>query len=190
MYTHFATIRSRRSGIHKVQLLRADVVPLLTLAFLLLFFFVYERTNGPLRQLELWMPPKPGYRGCGGFYSIDENKIYTIILDKDKIYTYGFYPDLKADTVAYENLPAVVAGHLNRHPNRCAKGAKLEEIKATRCWDPIFIIKPRNTCTYGQFISAMSEMERYQVAKYAIADYTANDEELLQYAHSQAISQP
>lgn len=161
---------------------RIDMTAMVDVAFLLLTFFVLTATMSNSAVMDLTMPPKvtdetPEDQTKA---DVEETKILTIILDEnDMVRTYWKVTDPVVDSTDYAGLHDKLAAHINRKANRCPKGTKAEDIKASQCWDPIFVIKPRKKSRYKNLIDVLDELAVVGATKYAITDFGETDSLIL-----------
>jgi len=160
---------------------RIDMTAMVDVAFLLLTFFVLTATMSNSAVMDLTMPPKKEDLKPEDLKAdVEETKILTIILDEnDMVRTYWKVTDPVVDSTDFKGLREKLAAHVNRKPNRCPKGTKQEEMKASGCWDPIFVIKPRKKSRYKNLIDCLDELAIVGATKYAITDFKENDSLIL-----------
>lgn len=159
---------------------RIDMTAMVDVAFLLLTFFILTTTLATPQALELIKPPK--LEDLEQQLEVAESKVMTIILgEKDKVYYYLGVTEPKILTTDFsaEGIRKEIQNHLNRFPNRCPKGTSAEDIKKSRCWDPIIVLKPNNSCRYKNMVDILDEMRINKVLKYALAEVTPQDSILL-----------
>lgn len=178
----------RFSGKRPRRPLRLDMTALVSVSLLLLIFFVYERTQGALRVVDFHQPPKERGCGihCGGCGDIHEEKLFTMILGRDKVYSYWRVSTPVVDSFPYDSLKIKLLAHKYRYRNLCEKGLSLADIKASKCWDPIFVVKPRKDCRYGQFMACLNELSRLRMQKYAIDTEYQADSMIIQGQYAMA----
>ena len=135
---------------------RIDMTAMVDVAFLLLTFFILTTTLATPKAMELIKPPK--LDKPEDQLEVAESKVMTILLgENDK----------------------AIQKHLNRFPTRCPKGAKIEEIKASKCWDPIIVLKPTKVCKYKNVVDILDEMRINSVPKYALGEVSPDDSLLM-----------
>jgi biopolymer transport protein ExbD len=159
---------------------RIDMTAMVDVAFLLLTFFILTTTLATPQALELIKPPK--LDNPEDQLKVDEKKVMTIIMgENDKVYYYMGVTEPKMETTDFssDGIRKQIQMHLTRYPNRCPKGATAEEIKSSKCWDPIIVLKPNKTCKYKNMVDMLDEMRINQVLKYALAEVTPEDSLLL-----------
>lgn len=156
-------------------------------AFLLLTFFVLTATMSNSGVMELTMPPKVDEEMEDELrQKIVEDKILTLIVDEnDKVSYYVGAVDedveVKETDYSQSGLRRVLLGHLNYNKQlgvpRCetGKGARVTK----DCWDPIFVIKPRDGARYKNLVDLLDELAITQAPKYAIDKFTETDSLLL-----------
>ncbi len=164
---------------------RIDMTAMVDVAFLLLTFFVLTATMSNNAVMELTMPPKVDDPEQEEQLrkKIAEDKIMTIVLQSnDKI---GYYIGIQDavvgeanfGTTGDESIRNVIEEHLRgdgRLP-RCPKGAK----DVSNCWDPIFVVKPKNQAKYKNLVDLLDEFAITNAPKYAIDKFTATDSLIL-----------
>ncbi len=142
-------------------------------AFLLLTFFVLTATMTNSAMMELTLPPKEAEDDPEGKQKIDEKKIMTLVISSGDtvIYFVGVTdPEIKYTTFEADGVRNVILEHLNRHSPLCKKG---DDIKS--CWDPIFLIKPKDTSRYKNVVDLLDELAITQAPKYAMVKYADSD---------------
>lgn len=160
---------------------RIDMTAMVDVAFLLLTFFVLTATMTNSAVMDLTMPPKAeDIPEDQKSVDIEETKILTIILDEnDMVRTYWKVTDPVVDSTDYAGLRDKLLAHLNRQQNRCPKGTSAADIKASRCWDPIFVVKPKKKSRYKNVIDCLDELAIIGATKYAITDFKEQDSLIL-----------
>jgi biopolymer transport protein ExbD len=162
---------------------RIDMTAMVDVAFLLLTFFILTTTLATPQALELIKPPK--LDNPEDQLEVAESKVMTILLgEDDKVHYYVYLngskePTIKTTDFSDEGIRKAIQEHLNRFPNRCPKGAKAEEIKASKCWDPIVVLKPTKTSRYKNMVDILDEMRINNVLKYALGEVTPDDSLLM-----------
>ncbi|WP_044018541.1 ExbD/TolR family protein [Hymenobacter sp. APR13] len=164
---HF-TGHARRAGRRLAS--SPDMTSMVGLGFLLVSFFLMAADFARPTVMELAMPvkPKPEDMGavCGGYLNV-----MTVLIDADdKLYC---YPGL-ASVLSKTNL---------KQTNFSAEGLRqvlLENRKNP--YAALVLIKPSNQSSYQALVNVLDEMSITETSKYAIADLTAEDEQLIEYA--------
>jgi biopolymer transport protein ExbD len=166
--------------VQKKKSTRIDMTAMVDVAFLLLTFFILTTTLATPQALELIKPPKLDDPDLE--LKVDEKKVMTIIMGADdKVYYYMGITDPKVETTDFsaEGIRAQIQKHLNARPDRCPKGATVEEIKASKCWDPIIVLKPNITSRYKNMVDILDEMRINGVLKYALSEVSPQDSVLM-----------
>jgi biopolymer transport protein ExbD len=160
---------------------RIDMTAMVDVAFLLLTFFVLTATMTNSAVMDLTMPPKVDPKEKVDVTAdVEEKKILTIILDeKDVVRMYWKVTDPEVDSTDFAGLRDKLLVHLNRQQNRCPKGTSLADMKASRCWDPIFVVKPKKKSRYKNLIDCLDELAIIGATKYAITDFKEQDSLIL-----------
>jgi len=175
---------------------RIDMTAMVDVAFLLLTFFVLTATMTDNVVMELTMPPKADNVPDDEKYKkIREDKIMTIILDKeDEVKYFVGITEPDVQTVGFENdgvrkalLSHLTYGRQNGIP--LCKDVNNEGINEGRCWDPIFVIKPRNESSYRNLVDLLDELAITQAPKYAIDKYTNADSLVIAQSEERAAAE-
>lgn len=163
---------------------RIDMTAMVDVAFLLLTFFVLTATMSNSSVMELTMPPKVEKDMEEELYQkIRENKIMTLILDEeDSIKYFIGVTEVEVGKAHFgskgaESIRNVLQKHLQgdgRLP-RC----KGKEVDDATCWDPIFVVKPKNQSRYRNLVDLLDELAITGATKYAIDKFSANDSLIL-----------
>lgn len=166
---------------------RIDMTAMVDVAFLLLTFFVLTATMSNSGVMELTMPPKAeDIPEEEKRQKIIEDKILTLIVDEeDKVsyYVGSIDEDVEVKETNYDKdgLRKVILGHLNYNQvlgtPRCETGKGARVVKG--CWDPIFVIKPRDGARYKNLVDLLDELAITEAPKYAIDKFTETDSLLL-----------
>ncbi|GAB4415693.1 MAG: biopolymer transporter ExbD [Bacteroidia bacterium] len=152
-------------------------------AFLLLTFFVLTATMADDVVMELTMPPKiDNPQDQEDLYKkIREDKIMTIVLDsadKVKYYVGITEPEIKTTTFDNEGVRKAIFEHLNfgkQNGLPLCKDVDNQGINEGRCWDPIFVLKPKNSSRYSNLVDLLDEMAITEAPKYAIDKFSPED---------------
>ena len=164
---------------------RIDMTAMVDVAFLLLTFFVLTATMTNSAVMELTMPPKVDTPEEEEQLrqKIAEDKIMTIVLEADDHIAY--YIGIRDAETGEGNFGSsgdksirkIIEDHLKgdgRLP-RCAKGTK----DVSNCWDPIFVVKPKNESKYRNVVDLLDEFAITEAPKYAIDKFTEVDSLIL-----------
>lgn len=161
------TGRARRAGRRAAS--PPDMTPLVGLGFLLVSFFLMAADFARPTVMELVMPVKPKHteltQGCCG------GSLITVILDKhNEIY---YYPGLLyegSETKAYRTdlSPAGLR-------------QVLLDFRKKSC--TMVLIKPSDQSSYQALVDVLDEMNITDTKRYALTDLSAEDQQLLDYAH-------
>ena len=149
---------------------RIDMTAMVDVAFLLLTFFVLTATLSDQFVVELVMPVE------GPTAEIAEQKLLTLVLEENDEITYYHgitEPNIQTTHYGVQGLRKVLQEHLNRYEHRCEGKQKRD------CWDPIFLIKPKQKATYRNVVDVLDELAIVQAPKYAIGDFTPADSAFL-----------
>lgn len=169
--------RSPGNSRRKNKSTRIDMTAMVDVAFLLLTFFVLTATLQQNSVMELVVPPKCEGPDCT--VDVKENKILTLILEKDHLsYYLGNEVDqLKTSNYASSKVRSILTAHLNRYPNRCDRKINAD------CWDPIFVVKPMQNCKYKQLVDLLDELAIVDAKKFALDSFSEADSLLLAQAN-------
>lgn len=150
---------------------RVDMTPMVDLGFLLITFFMLTTTLMEPKALPLVMPAD------GPHTAVAASKSMTLLVRADR--TVSWYEGTGDDPAG---LPQV------RHRTFAAAGGIGEVIRARQRavaarWGDSeelgVIIKAENGASYGNVVDALDEMKINRVARYALADITPQEEQLL-----------
>lgn len=163
---------------------RIDMTAMVDVAFLLLTFFVLTATMSNSSVMELTMPPKidDPKQEEDAYKKILEDKIMTIILDADdEVRYYVGITEPDVETVGFDDKGIRDAIKEHIYGNKMRLGIPLCKevnnagINEGRCWDPIFVIKPKDVSKYRNLVDVLDEMAILQAPKFAIDKYTNAD---------------
>ena len=165
--------KSPSKGRRKSKSTRIDMTAMVDVAFLLLTFFVLTATLQQTNVMELVVPPPCQGEDCN--VKVKEDKVLTLILEKDELrYYFGSeIANLKTTDYSSVKVREVLTSHLNRHQNRC------DTEVGKNCWDPIFVVKPKNDCKYKQLVNLLDELAIVEAKKFAISNFTQSDSLML-----------
>ncbi|MEM7658859.1 MAG: biopolymer transporter ExbD [Bacteroidota bacterium] len=178
---------------------RIDMTAMVDVAFLLLTFFVLTATMSNSSVMELTMPPKvddPEDQD-DAYKKILEDKIMTLVLDEDdKVKYYVGITDPDVETVGFAASNGVrdaikehIYGNKLRLGIPLCKEVNNAGINEGRCWDPIFVIKPKDESRYKNLIDVLDEMAILQAPKFAIDKYTLADSSVIAASEERAAAE-
>ena len=165
-------------------------------AFLLLTFFVLTATMADNVVMELTMPPKADDVPDDEKYKkIREDKIMTLIIDEDdKVKYFVGITEPDVETTGFDNdgvrkaiLSHLTYGRQNGIP--MCKDVDNAGINEGKCWDPIFVIKPREESRYKNLVDLLDELAITQAPKYAIDKYTTADSLVIAQSEERAAAE-
>lgn len=159
---------------------RIDMTAMVDVAFLLLTFFILTTTMATPKAMELIKPPK--LDNPEDQLDVAASKVLTLIMGADdKVhYFVGIEdPEVKTTDFSATGVRQVILDHLNAKSNRCPKGATADDIKASKCWDPIVVLKPTKWSKYKNTVDILDEMRITRTPKYALGEFTPADSLLL-----------
>lgn len=147
----------------KKHAFRLDMTPMVDLAFLLLTFFILTATFNKPTTMDLTMPVK------GPSSDVPDKNALTLILGKDSKVHYFFglnradvaRPELRTTNFSAEGLRQVLLQRQRRQPA------------------PVVLIKAGPDAKYRDLVDVLDEMNITDQTKYALVDFTAADQELL-----------
>ncbi|MEO0468620.1 MAG: biopolymer transporter ExbD [Bacteroidota bacterium] len=159
--------RTKRKNVH------LDMTAMVDVAFLLLTFFVLTATLAKDKLIEMLVPPKKTTN-----VEVNEEKILTLVLEAENqlSYFHGQGPEVLTTDYSPNGLRTVLNDHLSRHPNRCSGNS------ITNCWDPIFVIKARNSSRFANLVDIIDEMKIVNAPKFVLADFTEADSMFIEQA--------
>ncbi|MEZ4847925.1 MAG: hypothetical protein R3B93_04745 [Bacteroidia bacterium] len=105
----------------------------------------------------------------------------TLVLDDNDIVKYYVgitEPDVQEAYFDNDGVRKVIIGHL-LYGQRELGQARCKGKNVEGCWDPIFVIKPRNQSRYKNLVDLLDELAITEAPKYAIDKFTAQDSLLL-----------
>jgi biopolymer transport protein ExbD len=151
----------------KTHVPRIDSTPMVDLGFLLITFFIFTTTLSQPAIIKLIVPKK------GENTTIAQSKALTLLLDKDKAYTYdGFWEEAltqrKIRTTDY-HLQTGLGNSIRQKQKRLPAKGELA-----------VLIKPLPTASYQSVIAALDEMQINNVTHYALVDATAAEKSFVQ----------
>jgi biopolymer transport protein ExbD len=144
------------------QDINIDMTPMTDLAFLLLTFFMLTTTLSKLQTMEIVMPLPAEEEDQE--QAVKESKALTLVLaDDDKIYWYQGITDAVADTTSF--------GESTLHRLLVEKNESIEDL--------VVLIKPMDDSNFENLVDILDEMQLSQTNRYAIVDFTEEDQKLL-----------
>ena len=164
---------------------RIDMTAMVDVAFLLLTFFVLTATMADNAVMELTMPPKTDedIPDEDKYKKIVEDKIMTIVLDEDdKIKYFIGITDPDVETTNYDpnkGIREAIKGHIYGTKKELGvplcKDVNNVGLNEGKCWDPIFVIKPKKTSRYKNLVDLLDELAIMKAPKFAIDKYSDAD---------------
>lgn len=136
---------------------RLDMTAMVDVAFLLLTFFVLSASLQSISQIEMSFPPQDVDAGT---LKVAENKMLTLILDKDfRVYHFEGVAEngIHESEFSTEGIRSLLQNHLKKE-------------------DPIVVIKPKKESSYGRLVDTIDELIITGHKKYVIAPYTEADQ--------------
>jgi hypothetical protein len=175
--------RSKKGGSKtKKKSTKIDMTAMVDVAFLLLTFFVLTATMSSSSVMELTMPPKVDDMDKDDLYKkIREDKIMTLVLDDNDVVKYYVgitEPEVLEAYFDNDGVRKVILSHMYYGPNELGQ-ARCKGKNVENCWDPIFVIKPRNQSRYKNLVDLLDELAITQAPKYAIDKFTVQDSLLI-----------
>lgn len=157
-----------RKGLHRRKKLstRVDLTPMVDLGFLLITFFIFTTALSEPSSIAMPLPDekettKPSLAG--------ERKILSLLLDADNIIRY------------YEgtNLASIKRTDYSSGGLREVLLQKIKQVRTDfgKDADPIILIKPLQTSSYGNLVNVLDEMMINGLRKYMLLN--ADEAELL-----------
>ncbi|MDB4285911.1 biopolymer transporter ExbD [bacterium] len=160
---------------------RIDMTAMVDVAFLLLTFFVLTAVLDKHSIIEFQMPLDVDVQA-----QVAEEKVMTFILDDNNVikYYHGITDPQVLET-GYNGLSGVrkvIFDHLDRYSFPCQGKHELGKRIPEGCWDPVFVIKPRHSSSYGNLVDLIDEMMITNAKKYVLGEFTEADSLLLESA--------
>lgn len=165
---------------------KVDMTAMVDVAFLLLTFFVLTATMSNNAVISLTLPPKIEEEDPNidqKYKKMREDKIMTIVLGKKD--TIKYYVGAANEETMLENtnyspsgIRDVLLEHINKGPSQnipMCKDVNDQGINEGRCWDPIFVVKPRDESRYKNLVDILDEFAITEANKYAIDQFTKAD---------------
>lgn len=168
----------RGARLQRKKSTRIDMTAMVDVAFLLLTFFILTTTLAMPKAMFLTQPEPSEME-------VSQTKLMTIILgENDKVHyllydAEGNEPSVHSTDFSDSGIRAAIQAHVHKRADRCPDKAKPEFLKATGCWDPIFVIKPSKRSKYKNVVDILDEIKIGNGLKYAIGDFTPDDSLLM-----------
>lgn len=137
--------------------IKIDMTPMVDLAFLLLTFFILTTSFNDLKILELPMPDK------GEPQEISANNIINVVLAENK----KVYWWVGLDGKVYQT----------NYSNNGLRKLLIEQTKANP--KLMILVKPKDQAKYENVVDILDEIRIVGASRYAIVDFTADDNEKL-----------
>jgi biopolymer transport protein ExbD len=138
---------------------RIDMTPMVDLAFLLLTFFILTTTLCKPYVMELTMPdttttdpPERSAKDVINFVLAENNKVY---------WWMGLEPAAELTNYSKDGIRKILIESKNANPNL------------------MVLIKPKDNARFENIVDILDEMEITDMARYAIVDFTDDDETLI-----------
>jgi len=185
-------------GKTKKKSTKVDMTAMVDVAFLLLTFFVLTATMSNSSVMELTMPPKVDDPKDeeDTRKKILEDKIMTIILDDDdKIKYFVGITEPEVVTTGFQDTGIRKAIQDHIYAKKMQLGLPLcKEVNNVglnegKCWDPIFVIKPKNVSRYKNLVDVLDELAILQAPKFAIDKYTDADSLVIVASEERALAE-
>ncbi|MBP6641120.1 MAG: biopolymer transporter ExbD [Bacteroidia bacterium] len=157
---------------------RIDMTAMVDVAFLLLTFFILTTALASPKAMLLTQPENAEVE-------VAQTKLMSILLGADDKILYVTYengleaPTANSTDFSAEGIRAAIQTHLNRRADRCPPKSSAEQIRASQCWDPMFVIKPSKGSKYKNVIDILDEIKINDALKYALAPLTTEDSLLM-----------
>lgn len=142
----------------KKQSTKIDMTPMVDLAFLLLTFFILTTTFNKPKTMEVNMPDK--VQKPEDQTKINEKDILNLILgEDDKIYWYiGLTPPVSETNYSSTGVRKLLLEQTQANPKM------------------MVLIKPKDKSRYENMVNILDEMDITGMKRYAIVEYTPDDE--------------
>jgi biopolymer transport protein ExbD len=147
---------------------RIDMTPLVDLAFLLLTFFILTTVFTDDRVLVLTMPGKPEESNPAP--PISARNVLNLVLAKDNsIYWWiGLDPPVGTTNFSKDGVRHLLLEQRRVNPHI------------------MVLIKPRSDAKYRSVVDILDEMNITGIDRYAIVDFTGDDERILSHEYQRA----
>ncbi len=160
-------------GRRKLQSPRIDLTPMVDLGFLLITFFMFTTTLAKPKTMEINMPSNEHTDVPTKF--IEESTITLIpIGDHKVIYYHGALQNRS------QMQSTTVQGTLTILLNKKKQVATLPASFSAEAHKMHVLIKPGNTCKYGDVVQLLDDMNIVDVPYYAIVDVSAEEMQWLE----------
>lgn len=153
---------------------RIDMTAMVDVAFLLLTFFILTTTLAMPKAMFLTQPEPSEVE-------VAQTKLMTILLGENDQVHYLLYdkegsePSVHSTDFSESGIRAAIRAHVHKRADRCPEGANAEVLKATGCWDPIFVVKPSKGSKYKNVVDILDEIKIGSAQKYALDEFTTAD---------------
>lgn len=165
---------------------RIDMTAMVDVAFLLLTFFVLTASMSSPNVMELTLPPKLPPDEADPTADVQAEKVVTLILEKDnKITWYQGVCDkdsLQTTDYSADGVRKVLMNHIKRKPwlPLCTDASVAKDkfgapLDKSKCWSPMFVIKPRFNCQYKDVVNMLDELSIVDAKIYALTKFTKDD---------------
>jgi biopolymer transport protein ExbD len=191
---------SKKKGRQKKLSTRVDFTPMVDLGFLLITFFMLSASLNKPQTMEISMPSKDKVAEEEQT-QVKESTAVTLLLGKDdKIYYYfgigtaEVTPKLEMTTFAPEGIRNILLQRNLEVINQIRQlkilrtkksiteedfKKRVSEVKQNK-QAPVVIIKSTDEASYENLVDILDEMQICNIARYAIADITGYDKELIE----------
>ncbi len=142
---------------------RVDLTPMVDLGFLLITFFIFTTTLSQAHALKLIMPDDTGQAT-----PIKESGAITLLLAGNDLVEY------------YEGKPDVTGNNFRHITVEELRQVLIDKKRRTVERDLMVVIKPSKNAVYKNVIDVLDEMTINGIKKYALADITVAEENILE----------
>ncbi|KQB42263.1 ExbD/TolR family protein [Flavobacterium aquidurense] len=156
---------------------RVDLTAMVSVSFLLIIFFMVTIELAKPKGMDLALPDRDP--SCGPIGCVDENRIYTILLDgNNKIITYSgllSYPVETPKEINY-SLEGIRKELVNKKMSILKYSTNIGKPKN----GPIIIIKPSKKSNFKNLVDILDEMRIANIDAFAIVnEFTPEESKLL-----------
>lgn len=175
------TFKQRIEKIRSKKLtIKVDLVPMVSVSFLLIIFFMLTKELSKPQSMDLGMPNQGGCGGeiCGGF---GENRTLSLLLgDNNKIISYsGIFENPIDSPKEFKYGKDGIRKELIR------KNQQIKEYSGDSRKGLIVIIKPSSKSNFKNLVDVLDEMAITKIATYAVVnEYSADETKLLAKFHA------